>query len=367
MDFATALAGIARRAAEADLRGALPAEDVADLRACGYFAVSVPAAHGGGGASLPDCVHTQTQLGQASASTALVAAMPVQVFGHAREAALWPSDLAEALYRAAAQGGLFNSVASEPALGSPSRGGTFATTATLTAEGWRLTGHKTWVTGGQHLTDLLVKARVPAGPANAGSATFWVKSAAPGLQWALTWGRGLSLRASDSHDLYLTNTPAVCHLTETSAPGPFNAWFPLLVGAVYLGAALAARQAIIRYTLERAPTALGQPIAHLPGVQRQLGAIDLPLQAARALLMEVARDWHAGDHAPSRVAAAKQFATEAASQAADLCVRLAGANGLQTDWPLERHLRDTRAGFMHPPAGDTALETIGKALLTTDH
>ncbi len=362
MDFATALTGIASRAAEADQLGQLPAADVADLRACGYFAASVPATPGGGGASLPDCVTTQLQLAQASASTALVAAMPLHVFGHAHENALWPAAIAEQLYAEAARGGLFNSVASEPALGSPSRGGQFATTAHLTPHGYTLTGHKTWVTGGQHLTHLLVKAQTPAGPA-----TFLVRGDAPGLQWVATWGRGLSLRASDSHDLHLHDAPADLHLKGERSPSPFNAWFPLLVGAVYLGAALAARQAIIRYALERVPSALGQPIAHLPGVQRQLGAIDVPLQAARALLLEVAREWHTGERAPSRVAAAKQFATETAAQAADLCLRLAGANGLNPNLPLERHLRDTRAGFMHPPAGDSALETIGKALLPTAH
>lgn len=361
MDFVTALAGIASRAAEADQVGQLPAADVADLRACGYFAASVPAAHGGSGATLPDCVATQLQLAQASASTALVAAMPLHVFGHAHENTLWPAALAERLYTEAAHGGLFNSVASEPALGSPSRGGEFATSARLTPHGHRLTGHKTWVTGGQHLTHLLVKAQTPAGPA-----TFLVRGDAPGLQWVTTWGRGLSLRASDSHDLHLNDTPAELDLHGERAPSAFNAWFPLLVGAVYLGAALAARQAAIRYALERVPSALGHPIAHLPGVQRQLGGIDMPLQAARALLMEVAREWHVGERAPSRVAAAKQCATETAAQAADLCLRLAGANGLNPDLPLERHLRDTRAGFMHPPAGDSALETIGKALLTTN-
>ncbi|MEZ4516754.1 MAG: hypothetical protein R3C44_07910 [Chloroflexota bacterium] len=37
--------------------------------------------------------------------------------------------------------------------------------------------------------------------------------------------------------------------------------------------------------------ALGKPIATLPKIQRQIGEIDAALQAARALLFEVAELW----------------------------------------------------------------------------
>ena len=122
-------ADFATRADAADKAGALPAADVAALRQSGYLALSVPRRFGGHGLSLRDCVAAHTALAEGSAATALVAGMQLHIFGHQRETQTWDADWYEKLCRAAAAGGLFNAVASEPALGSPSRGGLPATEA----------------------------------------------------------------------------------------------------------------------------------------------------------------------------------------------------------------------------------------------
>jgi alkylation response protein AidB-like acyl-CoA dehydrogenase len=80
----------ATRAAAADRQGVLPLEDVQSLREAGFFALSVPKDHGGLGLSLGECVAAQLELAQGSASSALVTAMPLHVFGHAREIQPWP-------------------------------------------------------------------------------------------------------------------------------------------------------------------------------------------------------------------------------------------------------------------------------------
>ncbi|MBL8157243.1 MAG: acyl-CoA dehydrogenase, partial [Anaerolineae bacterium] len=36
---------------------------------------------------------------------------------------------------------------------------------------------------------------------------------------------------------------------------------------------------------------------------------------------------------------------------------------LTRDLPLERYFRDTRAGLMQPPSGDTALEIVGNGAI----
>ena len=72
---------IALRADQADLEGKLPAEDIAALRASGYLALNIPKRYGGFELSLRECVEHQLELAQGSGSTALVAAMQLQVFG----------------------------------------------------------------------------------------------------------------------------------------------------------------------------------------------------------------------------------------------------------------------------------------------
>lgn len=353
----------AGRADEADRLGRLPAEDVQALQDSGYLSLSLPTEYGGQGLSMRECVAAHLELAQGSGSTAMVAGMQLHIFGHARETRPWPEEKFACLCREALAGGLFNSVASEPQLGSPSRGGLPTTTAAPTADGagWIINGHKTWSTGGKHLTHLLVSGQLEAKPA-----LILVPNHTPGIEWVETWGDSLSFRASDSHDVFFRNVvvPAENLLQRGASPALPNAWFPMLMSAVYLGTAIAARNALIQFTLERTPTALGQPIATLPKIQRQIGEIDLALQAARALFFEATAEWTGEPDNRRRVyprlVAAKHLITETANQVTDKALRVAGGLSLTRALPLERYFRDVRAGLMQPPSGDTALEIIGQ-------
>ncbi len=355
---------IATRADAADKAARLPLEDIQALRESSYLTISVPREYGGLGLSLRDCVAAQLELAQGSASTAMVAGMQIHLFGNVRENRPWPEALFERLCREAVQGGLFNTAASEPAMGSPSRGAYFATHAERVEEGWRINGHKTWTTGGRHLTHLVVRLSLGDEPG-----AIYVPASAPGIEWVETWGDSLSLRASDSHDVLFKDVivPAD-HLLEQGKRDERtpNAWFPLVMAAVYLGSAIAARNAVIRFALERVPTALGKPIATLPKIQRQIGEIDIALQAARALILEAAGEWTGDERSRGlypRIAAAKHLATETANQVTDKALQIAGGTSLTRDLPLERYFRDTRAGLMQPPSGDTALEIVGSGAI----
>jgi alkylation response protein AidB-like acyl-CoA dehydrogenase len=353
-----------KRADEADRLGRLPIEDIRALKDSGYLGLTVPREYGGPELSLKACLEAHLELAQGSPSTAMVAGMPLHLLGHAREARSWPEAMFERLCLVSLDGGLVNAAASEPQLGSPSRGGLPVTSAALLPDGsgWIINGHKTWTTGGRHLTHILVSVRLEDDPA-----TVLVLQDMPGIEWVETWSNALSLRASDSHDVYFKNVVVPQDYLIQRGPDPKpapSAWFPMVMAVVYLGAAMAARNAVIQYALERTPTALGQPIATLPKIQRQIGEIDLALQAARALLFEVAAQW-TGEEANRRqlyprVIAAKYQAIEAANEATDKALRVAGGVSLTQDLPLERYFRDVRAGPMQPPSGDTALEMIGR-------
>ena len=355
-------ARIGARAAEADARGSLPDEDVLDLVAAGYPGLSAPRDLGGRGASLAACVAANLELAKGSPSTALVAAMTVHLVGYQREVRTWPSDIFERLSSAAAEGQLLNSAASEPKLGSPSRGGLPQTRAVPRGDQVVVSGHKTWVTGGRHLSHLLVRATMDDERVD-----IWVPAHTGGVRWETTWGDSLALRASDSNDLFLEGVavPTDHLLSGEAAQNPVpNIWFPLLTAATYLGPALAARDEAVRYALERTPTALGKPIATLPKIQRQVGEIDVALMAARTVLLDTAGRWD-GDPEQATAflplaAAAKHLAVETALEVTDKALRLVGAAAMGRQLPLERHFRDVRAGLMHPPSGDAALEMVGR-------
>ncbi len=359
-------AEIAPRTDQANHDGELSAADIKTLTKSGYTSLAVPKEYGGYGASMADCLAAQIELAQANPSTALVAGMNMQVSGNQRETHSWiEGKYAQICHEIVHNQGLINSVATEPALGSPSRGQFFKTTAVATDDGYRINGHKTWATGGELLTHLLVKLNI-----GDETGTLLVPQTAAGIRWDYTWRDVLAFRASDSHDVYFEDcwVSADALLEQATKPPP-NVWFPMVMTSIYLGAAIGARNVVIQYALERVPTALGRPIATLPKIQRQIGEIDVQLQAARALLFEVAGSWRGDESLASRkafmarVAAAKVMATNTARSVTDRALQVAGGISLTAALPLERYFRDVRAGSMQPPSGDTALELIGRAAL----
>ena len=362
----TLAADFSTRADSADKQGALPFDDIAHLRESGYLGLSVPKEFGGQGLSLHDCLVAHLELSQGSASTSMVAGMQMHLFGHQRETHSWQDEWFERLCRAASDGALFNSVASEPAMGSPSRGGLPATTAVSTkdGDGWIVNGRKTWVTGGSHLTHMLVRVNLEEK-----GAVLLVEQTASGIEWINTWQDSLSLRASDSHDVVFHDVvvPKENVVERSKGRSGANIWFPMVMSTVYLGSAIAARNRVIQFALERVPTALGKPIATLPKIQRQIGEIDIALQAAQSLLFDVAAEWTGKmEDRPkmgARIAAAKTLVTETANDVTDKALRIAGGTSITKMLPLERYFRDVRAGSMQPPSGDTALEIVGRAAI----
>ncbi|WP_189072949.1 acyl-CoA dehydrogenase family protein [Deinococcus sedimenti] len=336
------------------------------LSESGYTRLTVPAAQGGLGANLTQFALAQLTLGRAGAGLALVLAMHGHVTGAAFQGRTLPGELLAVLAEASGRGELLNALASEPELGSPSRGGLPRTRAEpdgtgFEGGGWRVTGRKTWSTGSRALTWALVTAAAPDGQVG----RYLVDLRGPGVQIEPTWVDALALRGSGSHDVVFTGAPARLHAPPAAAHPASSAWFWTAVAGTYLGVGFAALDALRAYAHERVPTALGAPIATVPRVQEQVGRIGAEVLAARALLLSATQGWDAGPGAASAplIGAAKVVATNAAVTASDLAVRAAGGAALTASLPLERLLRDARAGLTHPPGDEAALTAFGAALL----
>ncbi|GGL00328.1 acyl-CoA dehydrogenase family protein [Deinococcus radiotolerans] len=336
------------------------------LSASGYTRLTLPGARGGLDATLTQFAQAQLTLGQAGAGLALILAMHGHVTGAAFHGRTLPEPLLAALAGASERGELLNALASEPELGSPSRGGLPRTRAEpdgtgFESGGWRVTGRKTWSTGSRALTWALVTAATPDGQVG----RYLVNLRGPGVRIEPTWVDALALRGSGSHDVVFDGAPARLHAPPAPANPASSAWFWTAVAGTYLGVGFAALDALIAYAHERVPTALGAPIATLPRVQEQVGRISADLLAARELLLHAARTWDAapGAEAAPLIGAAKAVSTNAAVTATDLAVRTAGGAALTASLPLERLLRDARAGLTHPPGDDSAFTAYGAAVL----
>jgi alkylation response protein AidB-like acyl-CoA dehydrogenase len=148
-------------------------------------------------------------------------------------------------------------------------------------------------------------------------------------------------------------------------------WALTLIGNVYVGIAELALDLTVEDARHRTSIAIPHStFAHHPLVQQQVARMHLELDAARAVLDRLARDWVEGvDHGtrwPVQVFAAKWRAATAAMTVVDTACDVAGGSSFRRGGELERLSRDVRAARFHPGTDAFTHETIGKALLEVD-
>ena len=365
------------RAAYYDRTGEFPHENYADIRASGLPGLIVPEAYGGWGGNLLEATMCMEALAVGDGSTALSTTMHMQTLGGALERRAWPDYWLERFAReAVAKGALINSIATEPELGSPSRGGKPKTVAEPIYENgrdqptaWVINGHKTFASMSPALDYMIILATLKDG---SDTLAQFVVPMGDGVEIIETWD-ALGMRTTGSHDVKLHNVRVphanlIPRATGVNTPEPkANAWFPMTVSGVYIGVARAALQCATRYARERVPTALGKPIAELESIQRRLGQAELLIHQARFLIFHTADLW---DRYPDRradlhesILVTKYTATNSAVEAVDHCMRVVGGASMTKDLPIERYYRDVRGGLSHPVNDDQALVLLGKMAL----
>jgi alkylation response protein AidB-like acyl-CoA dehydrogenase len=368
----------AQRVADYDWEGRFPLENYADLRASGYLTLTVPRVFGGYGASLLDVVLAQTRLAQGCASTALATSMHLINVARYTYGLDGPNEFFARICQDVVQNGaMINTAASEPATGSPSRGGRPTTVARRQSDGsWYITGRKTYTTGSLALKYFIVSCGIEDNsglpPLKADRGNFLVTSDLAGVSIEQTWN-AMSMRASGSNDLVLENVHVGAEAyTDQSLPisptcAQQNGAWVLATTAVYLGIAQAARNEAINFAQRRRPNSLDRPIASLPHIQEKAAGMDLALMQARAVLFDVAEQFSKDPvHTPgSLIGAAKYIVTNRAVETVDLGMRLVGAAGLAVSNPMQRYYRDVRAGLHNPPMEDAVIAQLGREAFET--
>ncbi|WP_411552890.1 acyl-CoA dehydrogenase family protein [Paenibacillus lautus] len=360
----------AERAPQHDLEGSFPFENFDDLKESGYLKLTVPAAFGGEEASVYEMVLAQERLARGDGSTALAVGWHIGQILQLRLSGAWPEPLFERLCRdVVAEGTVINELASEPATGSPSRGGRPETTARRVSGGWRITGRKTFST----LSPILKQFVVTAGIEHSEKVGAFLVRSGPGVKVEETWNT-MGMRATGSHDVILEDV-FVPDTEVIRGPDYEKPEFPvptegilLHIPACYMGIAYAARNFAIDFARHHQPNSLTVPIAELPNVQRQVAQIEVDLLTARSYLYQTADRWD--KEAENRAALkpelglAKYVVTNAAVRIVDQAMRIVGGLSLSRKLPLERMYRDVRAGLHNPPMDDVVLTNLAKRALS---
>lgn len=337
---------------------------VEGLKRIGYHKLPVPAAYGGEEASLTDLLLYQERLAQGDSPMALAIGWHMITVFQLSITHQWSSAQLTGLYEDIVQRGtLINRADSEAATGSPSRGGIPQTTAKRIADGYLITGRKTFTSLAPVLDYYLISAfDEEAG----GVSDFLIPRDTDGVSIDLTWNM-VGMKGTGSHDLVLqeAHLPLEAKVYErppSAARGTHPNPYMMGIPAVYLGIAMAARQEAIRFAKHYQPNSLDQPIAYLPHIQQQIGQIELELSAARHHLYAVAARWEQDDlnerYGNADIGAVKTFAVQTALSVVDKAMRIVGAHSLALSHPLQRLYRDVRFGLHNPPMDDATLRNL---------
>ncbi|MEU7176130.1 acyl-CoA dehydrogenase family protein [Micromonospora tulbaghiae] len=239
-----------------------------------------------------------------------------------------------------------------------------ATTATPTADGFRLDGRKRWTSNALHADLFLVFARAEGH----GTSAFLVERTAPGVS-VDPRAEQMGVRAAATADLVLTDVRVRARACVGGLGGGEGVAIAALdigrvgIAAQLVGLAQGALDEAVAYSRHREQ--FGQRIATFQGVQFVLAETAAEIAAARALLYDVTSTVAGGTDIAERLrlsAMAKYFASQVAERAASRAVEVLGGNGYTRDYPVERFYRDAKAGRIYEGTSNILLRAIAGSL-----
>ncbi|MEV8092892.1 acyl-CoA dehydrogenase family protein [Kitasatospora sp. NPDC085879] len=233
-----------------------------------------------------------------------------------------------------------------------------AGTARKRGRDYVLNGRK-WFVGNSHIGDVHgVVFRT--GKGSRGLSAFLVPSDAPGLRLGDP-GRQSGLHGFSFGELIFENCriPATNRLGEDGSGLDVAYSSSILYGRPNLAAvALGIHRAIVEDTVRFAEdrSLYGKPLAELPNIGLKIGEMQSRLMTARLAAYHAAHLLDLGRPCDAELMNSKLVNTEYALDSARNAMEIHAARGLQTDFRIERYLRD--ATHIYPPAGTSDVQRL---------
>ncbi|NUS91330.1 MAG: acyl-CoA dehydrogenase family protein [Nocardia sp.] len=341
---------------EDDNRGDIAAAGGDDIRTtlqeqardAGVFAPHAPVEYGGHGLSMSDRAPVFEEAGYSLfGPTALNIAAPDEGNVHMLAHIADPEQKARYL-EPLARGVLRSAFAmTEPAPGAGSDPSALATRAAKVDGGWRINGHKHFITGADGAGFFIIMARTSGEPGQRGGATMFLAPAdTPGLRVG---------RHIDTLDRSMIGGHCEVFFEDLFVPdeavlGAVDRGFeyaqvrlgPARMTHVmrWLGACRRAHDVAVDYVAER--EGFGSVIGNLGLAQQMVADNEIDIAATRALLVRACWELDNGGQAGNATSIAKTFAAEAIFRVVDRSIQLCGGLGVSDDLPLARLSREVR-------------------------
>ena len=316
---------------------------IEQMKRIGIFGLAISEHYGGSPVSMPCYVEVTQELSRGWMSLAgamgghTVVATLLENFGTEQQKQTCLPAMATGQLRA-------TMALTEPGGGSDLQN--ISTVARADADGWVITGSKTWISNARRsgLIALLCKTDPHATPRHTGISVLLVQSPAEGLTVSRDLPK-LGYKGVESCELVFDG----CRVPEPAVLGgePGHGFAQMMKGletgriqvaARALGVATAALEDALAYAQQR--ESFGKPIWKHQSVGNHLADMATKLTAARQLTRHAAQRYESGDRCDMEAGMAKLFASEAAMEIALNAMRIHGGYGYSTEFDVERYFRD---------------------------
>ena len=350
---------IAPRAAEWDREARFPAEVFERLAEAGFMGLCVPEEYGGAGTGFLSYALLLEEISRADAGVGVTLAvhtsagtLPILDYGNEAQRMQWVPDLARG-----EKIGCF--ALTEPTTGSDTA--SIEARAERVDGGYRLSGHKQWVTNGRAAGAMVVFARTPEG----------VTALVVGMdEDGISFGKHaekMGVLSATTDDVILENV----FVPEVDRLGVEGKGLRVALGALdggrigiaaqAVGIAEAAFRYAARYASER--TTFGKPIAEHQAIAFKLAEMQTKIRAARLLTHEAAWMKDQGMPHGEAGARAKLFASVAVNEVTYEAVQILGGQGYMKDHPVERYYRDARVTEIYEGTSEMQRLVLSRSIM----
>ncbi|MFD1860460.1 acyl-CoA dehydrogenase [Aeromicrobium camelliae] len=328
----------------------------------GYLGVSIPEEYGGGGGEIGDLAAVCEELAAAGCPLLLMVVSPAIVgtviaqYGTEEQRRRWLPGLADG-------SATYAFSITEPDAGSNSHN--IATTARRDGTDWVLKGGKTYISGVDEASHVLVVGRTEdAKTGKLKPALFMVPTDARGFTWQEI-DMGLT-SPEKQFTLFFDDVrlpaDALVGKEDAGLDQLFAGLNPerIMAASMATGTARWALRKAVAYAKER--DVWGKPIGAHQAIAHPLAKLHVEIEMARLLTQKAAALYAEGDLLAAGEAAnmAKYAAGEAACAAVDQAIQTHGGNGLATEYGLVQSLVASRLTRIAPVSREMALNFVAQ-------
>ncbi|XP_014283541.1 medium-chain specific acyl-CoA dehydrogenase, mitochondrial [Halyomorpha halys] len=336
---------ILKKASHHDQTGEYPWDILKKAHSIGLLNGYIPEKYGGPGLNMLDICLICEEFAygcagiQAALYVSLVGQVPLILFGNEEQKKKYLGRLVEQPITTAY-------CVTEPGAGSDVAG--IKTSAVKYGDEWVLNGSKMWITNAGVADWYFVLARTnpdPKTPTAKAFTGFIVEKEYPGI----TVGKkeiNMGQRASDTRgitfeDVRIPKDNVVSGEGDgfKIAMSTFDVTRPM-VGAGAVGLAQRALDEATKYALQR--ETFGKPIASHQGVAFVLADMSIGVETARLMVQKSAWELDKGKQNTLAASIGKAYAADVANKCATDAVQIFGGNGYNTEYPVEKLMRDAK-------------------------